>query len=105
VSKRDRLLQRLLTQPKGWSFADLRKVAKSVGIEIIEAKGDHWKFRAPGHHPVIVDPGKGGHEVLIPYVCDVRNLVQAILDEREQEQADAPDPAGQEGPDERGEDD
>jgi hypothetical protein len=105
MSKRDRLLQRLFTQTKGWSLADLCKVAKTVGIEIIPSKGDHWKFRAPGKFPVIVDPGKGGHEVLQAYVCDVRNLVQTILDEQAHMKEQGEKSEGQEDPDEREGDD
>jgi hypothetical protein len=82
---REKLLDRLRQTTKGWRFSDLQRVAESVGIEVLPGKGDHWKFRAPGHPPVVVDPGRGGHELLRVYVEKVRDLVEEVVGERDEE--------------------
>lgn len=84
MSTPEKLLKRLRTIDTGWRLEDLRKVAESVGIEVVPGKGDHWKFRAVGKYPVVVDPGKGGHEVKPIYVRAVRDLVEDVLNERDE---------------------
>ena len=81
MTRADRLLRRLRLTTRGWTFEDLRRLAESAGIEVLPGRGDHWKFRAPGRPPLVIDPGPGHHEVLPVYVARFRRLLEELLDE------------------------
>lgn len=81
-----KLRRRLRRTTRGWSFEDLRRLAEEAGIEVLPGRGDHWKFRAPGRPPLIVDPGSGHHEVLPVYVTRLRRLIEEVLDDENREE-------------------
>ena len=54
MSRRDKLLARLLAFPPEMSFADVRKVIEAHGGEEANVDGSHHRFRAPGKQSLIV---------------------------------------------------
>ena len=60
MTKREKLIQKAIRNPKGLKFSELLTLARALGYEIREGKGSHTKLVKPGlARPVIVQPLKG----------------------------------------------
>ncbi|HEU5423934.1 MAG TPA: type II toxin-antitoxin system HicA family toxin [Nitrolancea sp.] len=72
MSRRDKLIARILARPPQADFDDVRAVLEEFGWVLARERGSHCTFAKPGEYPIIV-PKVGGRKVKRVYldmICD-----------------------------------
>jgi len=71
VTKRDKLIERIVSRPSLASFQDVRAVLEMYGWEHASTKGSHARFRKDGERSITV-PIKHGNvkRVYLDQICD-----------------------------------
>ena len=58
MSKADKLLAKMRTNPRDWRMESLEAVAKRCGIEVRKTGGSHFVFMHPGSELAVTIPFK-----------------------------------------------
>ncbi len=54
MSKRAKLLERVLNNPANVRFQEIRKLLELSGYAFVRTTGDHYIFKKPGYRPISV---------------------------------------------------
>jgi predicted RNA binding protein YcfA (HicA-like mRNA interferase family) len=59
MSKRQKLLEQLLSFPNEMRYADVKRILEGFGYEEDGGKGSHFVFRQKGHEPITLSKKHG----------------------------------------------
>ena len=74
--KKEKLLEKIKTNPKNIRFEELRKVLIDRGYDIINIKGSHYSF-SNGHRTLTIEKPHGGNKFC--HLLDVREVIKQCL--------------------------
>lgn len=77
MSQKDKKLERMKNNPKGWRIEDLKPIAEEFGLEFRNSKtGSHVTFYYPDHPEILTIPSK--RPIKPVYVKEFTALIERI---------------------------
>ena len=78
MSKKQKLLQKLLRKPKDLRFEELERIIIMFGYRLDRSKGSHFSYLKDGRYPLVIPKHS---PVKRNYINDVLNAIEDDIEE------------------------
>lgn len=74
ADKRQKLVERILRNPKDVSFSEISQVLEAFGYQCRQPSGSHYTFRKAGTNPITVPKNKPVKEIYVKNIIRLLDL-------------------------------